>query len=145
MMILFYLPLLLFLAASFALGYFPVRLLGRLLVRSVAMGNADTLAPLAGAAGTAAGFLWTGMGGLNRLALASDRVQSAWAASGQSFLFELAQPVFSGVLCGLAVVLLNRLSPPWAGRLSPMTPLAAFLVSLAVFLVWPAILGPFIS
>lgn len=145
MIILFYLPLFLLFAASFALGYLPVRLLGRWLARGMAMGNADTLAPLAGAAGTAAGFLWTGMGGLNRFVLASDHVQSVWMASGQSFLFELAQPVFSGGVCGIAVVLLNHLSPRWAERLSSMIPLAAFLVSIAAFLLWPAILGPFID
>jgi hypothetical protein len=145
MVILYFLPILLFLAASFALGYFPVRLLGRLLVKGVAPGNADILAALASSAGTAVGFFFAGLTGYDRFALAPDRVRDAWMNSGQSFVFELAQPMFSGALCAVVVILLVRRSPCWVERLGMVTPLAGFLISFAGFLLWPVLFGPFVS
>jgi len=145
MVILYFLPILLFLAASFALGYLPVRLLGRLLFKGVTLGNADTLAALASAAGTAAGFLFAGVTGFDRFALAPDRVRDAWMYSGQAFVFELAQPIFSGALCGVVVILIGRFSPRWVARLGMVTPLAGLLISFADFLLWPVVLGPFVS
>ena len=145
MVVLYYLPILLFLAASFALGYLPVRLLGRPLTPSVGWGNADTLAALAGAAGTAVGFLFAGVTGYDRFALAPDRVRDSWMNSGQSFMFELAQPIFSGALCAVVVILIVRFAPRWVARLGRVIPLAGLLISFADFLLWPVIFGPFVS
>jgi len=145
MAILFYLPILLFLAASFALGYLPIRGLGRWLKPSVPLGNADTFAALASVVGTAVGFLFAGMTGYDRFAPAPERVRDVWMNSGQAFAFELAQPVFSGALCAVVVVLIVRFSPRWIPRLGRVIPLAGFLISFAVFLLWPVLLGPFVS
>ena len=145
MVVFFYLPILLFFAASFALGYLPLRCLGRLLTKGIALGNADILAALAGAAGTAAGFLVAGATGLDRFALAPDRVRDAWLNSGQAFVFELAQPVFSGAVCAIAVLLLHRISRPFLERSSILASVVGFLISLGDFLLWPVLFGPFVS
>ncbi len=145
MVIFHYLYILMPFAASFALGYFPVRLFGRRLTKGAAMGKADTLAPLTGAAGTAVGFLFAGMSGCDRFALAPDRVRDAWMNSGQAFAFDLAQPLFSGALCAVVGILLLRVSPRCAEGLGLEIPLAGFLISIADFLLWPVIFGPLVS
>lgn len=137
--------ILLSLAASFALGFLTVRLLGRRLVKEVTLGDAVNLGALSSAAGTAAGFLWAEVTGFDRFALAPDRVRDAWMYSGRSFILELAQPVFSGALCAVVVILIARYSPRWVARLGIVTPLAGLLISFADFLLWPAIFGPVVS
>lgn len=145
MVIFFYLPILLLLAAGFALGYLPARLLGRRTNQGPFWGNSDTFAVLASAAGTAAGFLFAGVSGFDRFALAPERVRDVWMNSGQAFVFELAQPIFSGVVCALVVILLGRFSPRWVARSGRVPPLAGLLISFADFLLWPVIFGPFVS
>jgi len=144
MVILYFLPPFLLLAASFALGHLPVRLLARWLSKGVALPDADALPALAGAMGTALGFLFAGMTGYDRFALAPERVRDAWMNSGQAFLFELAQPVFSGALCAGVVLCGGRISPNWHARLGMVSPLAALLISFVDFLLWPVLFGPFV-
>lgn len=145
MTILYYLTILLPFAALFAVGYFPVRFLGRLLAEQRAIGSPDILAPLAGAVGTAVAFLFAGVSGYDRFALAPDRVRNAWMNSGLSFPFELAQSLFSGVVCAVVVVLIARSWPHLMDRLRLVTPLAAFVISAVDFSLWPVLFSPFVS
>lgn len=140
MVVLFYLPILLLFVASFGLGYVPVRLLGRLAIKSPAMGNTDTLAALAGAVGTTVGLLFEDASGYDRFAWAPERVREAW-----DFVYEFAQPILSGALCAFVVVLIVRFWPRWIPRLVMLTPLAGLSISFAVFLLWPVLFGPFVS
>ena len=144
MTIVFYLNILLPFAALFAVGYFPVRLLARILAEQPGIGSPDILAPLAGAVGTAVGFLVVGVSGYDRFALAPDRVRNAWMSSGLSFPFELAQSLFSGLVCAVVVVSLNRLLPDPARRMRILTPVAALAISAVNFACWPVLLSPWL-
>jgi len=144
MIILFYLPLLALLGALFALGYFPVVLLGRLLMKRRLTEAADAWAPLGGVSGTVAGFLVAGLGAFDRFALAPDPVRVTWRDSGSAFAFELWQPLFGGALCAVTLLVLARIWPRLAENQRAATGAIALLVSLASFSFWPVILSPFL-
>jgi len=145
MAILFYLNILVPFAACFALGYFPVVLAGRRWAGGQPVGTPDVLAPCAAALGTAVSFLFAGLSGCDRFALASERVRQARVYSGLSFRYELAQALFSGLVCAVVVVLFARFWPRLMHRLRIVTPLAVFLISAVDFMLWPLLVSPFVS
>jgi hypothetical protein len=145
MVILYYLNLLLPFVALFALGYFPIVLLGRRWAGGRPVGTPDVLAPVTAAVGTAVGFLFAGLDGYDRFALAPERVRSAWMYSGQSFLYELAQSLFSGVVCAVVVLMIARLGPGVCQRARITAPVLALLISAVDFSLWPVLCSPFIA
>jgi hypothetical protein len=144
MTILFYLNILLPFAALFALGYFPTVLLGRQWAGDRPVGIPDVFAPIVGAAGTAVGYLFVRLYEFDRFVLAPERVRAAWMSSGLSFLYELAQSLFSGVVCGLVVLLIARFVPSVCRRASITAPVMALLISIVDFSFWPVLCSPFI-
>ena len=65
--------------------------------------------------------------------------------SGLSFAFELAQSLFSGVVCAVVVVLIARFRPRLMDRLRIVAPLAAFVISAVDFSLWPVLFSPLAS
>ena len=144
MTVLFYLNILLPFAALFALGYFPIVLCGRRWARGRSVGTPDVLAPLAGAAGTAVGYLVVGLYGFDRFALAPELVRAAWMHSGLAFPYELGQSLFSGVTCAVVVLLIARFGPSVCQRARIIAPVMALVISTVDFSLWPALCSPFI-
>jgi hypothetical protein len=142
MILLFYLPILALLGALFALGYFPVVVPGRWLMKRRLTEAADAWAPLGGVIGTVAGFLLAGLDGFDRFALAPDYVRATWRDSGSAFAFELWQPLFSGAVCAVALLMIARVWPRLAENQRATTGVTALLVSIASFSLWPVILSP---
>jgi len=144
MTILFYLPLLALLGALFAFGLFPVLVPGRWLMKRRLTETADAWAPLGGVIGTAAGYLFVGLDGFDRFALAPDYVRATWQTSGSAFAFELGQPLFAGAVCAVALLIVGRVWPRLAENQRATTGAAALLVSIASLWLWPVILSPFL-
>ena len=144
MILLFYLPILALLGALFALGYFPVVVPGRWLMKRRLTEAADAWAPLGGVIGTVAGFLLAGLDGFDRFALAPDHVRATWRDSGSAFAFELWQPLFSGAVCAVALLMIARVWPRLAENQRATTGVTALLVSIASFSLWPVIVSPFL-
>ena len=142
MIILFYLPILGLLGALFALGYFPVVVPGRWIMKRRPTEAADAWAPLGGVIGTVAGFLLAGLDGFDRFALAPDHVRVTWRDSVSAFAFELWQPLFGGAVCAVALLMIARVWPRLAENQRATTGATAFLVSIASFSLWPVILSP---
>jgi len=144
MIILFYLPILMLLGALFALGYFPVVVPGRWLMKRRLTEAADAWAPLGGVIGTVTGFLFAGLGGFDRFALAPDHVRVTWRDSGSAMAFELLQPLFGGAVCAVTLLIIARIWPRLAENQRATTGATALLVSIASFSFWPVILSPFL-
>jgi hypothetical protein len=144
MIILYYLYLLLPFAALFALGYFPIVLLARQWAGGRPVGGPDLFAPVTGAAGTAVGFLFVSLNEFDRFALAPDRVRAAWMHSGLAFPYELAQSLFSGVVCAVVLLLIARFGPSACQRARITSPVMALLISIVDFSFWPVLCSPFI-
>ncbi len=144
MIILFYLPLLALLGALFALGYFPVVVPGRWLMKRRLTEASDAWAPLGGVIGTVAGFLFAGLGGFDRFALAPDHVRVTWRDSGSAFAFELWQPLFGGAVCAVTLLIIACVWPRLAESQRATTGVAALVVSIASFSFWPVIISPFL-
>jgi hypothetical protein len=142
---LFYWRMLVPLVALFALGYFPIVLAARRWAGGRPIGIPDVLAPLAGAGGTVMGFLFAGVTAYDRFAFAPSRVRNAWMNSGLSSPYELAQSLFSGLVCAVVVVLIARFWPRLMERLRGAIPLAASLISAVGFSLWPVLFSPFVS
>ncbi len=144
MIILYYLYLLLPFATLFALGYFPVVLLGRQWTGGRPVRAQDFFAPVASASGTAVSFLFARLCEYDRFALAPDRVRTAWMNSGLAFPYELAQSLFSGVVCAVVVLLIARFGPGACQRARITAPVMALLISIVDFSFWPVLCSPFI-
>lgn len=145
MILLYYVSLLLPFALLFAMGYFPLRFLGHLGASRQNLGWSDVLAPLAGAVGTAVGFLLAGLSGYDRFALAADGARDFWMRSGLAFPLELAQALFSGGLCAILLALVARCRSRETERWSRGVPWAAFVISVVDFNLWPVLLSPLVS
>jgi hypothetical protein len=126
----------------FAVGYFPLVLLGRLLTKRKLFGVADAYAPFAGALGTTLAFLFFGLLGLDRFALVSEHVRTAWYSSG--YIYEMVQGLFSGGLCALLLVIITPVLPRLAQKPRIATPATAVLVSFIAFSFWPVLCSPFV-
>jgi len=144
MTILFYLPILALLGALFALGYFPMVMPARWLMKRRLTESADAWAPLGGVIGIVAGFLFAGLSGFDRFALAPDHVRLTWRDSGSAFAFELWQPLFGGAVCALVLLMIARVWPHLAENQRAITGVTALLVSIASFSLWPVIISPFL-
>ena len=144
MTILFYLPILALLGALFALGYFPMVMPARWLMKRRLTESADAWAPLGGVIGIVAGFLFAGLSGFDRFALAPDHVRVTWRDSGSAFAFELWQPLFGGAVCALVLLMIARVWPRLAETQRATTGVTALLVSIASFSLWPVIISPFL-
>jgi hypothetical protein len=144
MRVLYYVYLLLPFAALFALGYLPVLAVALRLAGGRSLGTPDLLAPVAGAAGTAVGFLVAGLGGYDRFALAPERVRNAWMYSGVAHGYEMLQSLFSGVMCAVAVALIARFGPSACPRSRITPPAMALVIALVAFAFWPVLCSPFI-
>ena len=142
MTFIYYLILIAPLAVLFALGYFPVVLMGRLITKRKLFGLADACAPFAGALGTALAFLFFGLLGFDRFAFASEHVRTAWQSSG--FIYEMAQGLFSGAVCAIIVTVAGRFIPKFAERPKILTSVVAVLVAFIAFSFWPVLFSPFV-
>jgi hypothetical protein len=142
MTIFYYLVLIAPLIVLFAVGYFPIVLLGRLLTKRKLFGAADAYAPFAGAFGTALGFLFFGQLGLDRFALVSEHVRTAWESSG--YIYETVQGLFSGGLCAGLLVVITASVPRLAQTPRVTILAAAVLVSFITFSLWPVLFSPFV-
>jgi hypothetical protein len=144
MIIIFYLPILAVFAALFALGYFPAALLGRLLTKRRPVEHTDAWAPVAGVLGIAIGFLFSGLTGFDRFALAPDHVRMTWQNSGSAFVYELWQVPLSGAVSALALFVIARRWPRLAQNQRLTNGLVALVISFINFSFWPVFLSPFL-
>jgi hypothetical protein len=144
MTIIYYLYILAPFAALFALGYFPVVLLDRLLAKRRLVESADAWAPFAGTLGTVVGFLFYGLNEYDRFGLAPDHVRMAWQNSGSAYFYEMGQALFSGAVCALVLVVIARFLPRLSQNSRIATPVAALLISFIDFSFWPVFLSPFL-
>jgi hypothetical protein len=144
MTIIYYLYLVAPFAALFALGYFPVALLGRLLANRRLAEAADAWAPFTGALGNVVGFLFFGLNKYDRFALAPDHVRLTWQTSGLAYSYEMVQALFSGAVCALILVVIGRFLPSFSQNSRITTPVAALLISFIDFSFWPLFLSPFL-
>jgi hypothetical protein len=142
MTIIFYLITTAPLVLLFAASYFPLVGVGRWLTKRKPFGVADAFAPFAGLLGTALAFLFFGLLGLDRFALVSEHVRTAWESSG--YVYEMAQGLFSGGLCALLLASITPFVPRLARTPGITTPAAAVLVSFIAFSLWPVLCSPFI-
>jgi len=144
MTIIYYLYILAPFAALFALGYFSVALLGRLLTKRRLVEPTDAWAPVAGVLGTVIGFLFFGLNEYDRFALVPEHVRMAWRSSGLAYSYEMGQALFSGAVCALVLVIGARFLPRLAQNSRITTPVAALLISFIDFSFWPVFLSPFL-
>jgi hypothetical protein len=142
MTIIYYLVLIAPLIVLFAVSYFPLVLLGRLLTKRELLGPADAYAPFAGALGTALAFLVFGLLGFDRFGLVSEHVRTAWQSSG--YIYEMVQGLFSGGVCALLLVIVAASVPRLAQRPRVTAAVAAVLVSFITFSFWPILFSPFV-
>jgi len=141
MVILYYLYLLAPFVALFALGYFPVVWLGRLLTKQRPIEPGDRYAPFTGMLGTMVGFLYFGLRGIDRFAMVPEQVRAVWQSAG--FALEIVQPLVSGGLCALSLLLLTRWIPA-LGQSRATSPVLALLVSFLNFACWTVLVSPFL-
>lgn len=144
MIIIYYLYILAPFAALFALGYFPTAFLGRLLTKRRLVEQTDVWAPVTGVLGTVTGFLFSGLSGFDRFALAPDHVRMSWQTSGSAFAFELWQALFSGAVCALVLSVITRVWPRLAQSRRLTTVVAALVISFIDFSFWPFFFSPFL-
>jgi hypothetical protein len=142
MTIIYYLILIAPLIVLFAVGYFPLTLLGRWLAKRKLFGAADAYAPFAGALGTALAYLFYGLLGLDRFALVSLRVRTEWQNSGYNY--EMVQGLFSGGFSALLLVVIATAVPHLAQSPKVMISVTAGVVSFMTFSFWPVLFSPFV-
>ncbi len=138
----YYLYILAPFAALFTLGYFPTALLGRLLTKRRLVEQTDVWAPVTGVLGTVAGFLFSGLSGFDRFALAPDHVRVTWQTSGSAFVLELWQALFSGAVCAVVLLVITRVWPRLAQNQRITTGVAALVISFIDFSLWPLFISP---
>ena len=142
MILLFYLPILTLFAVLFALGYLPVAMLARLLTKRRLAEETDAWAALAGVIGVVAGFLFAGLSGFDRFALAPESVRMDWQNSGSAFVYEMWQIPFSGAVSALVIFAITRRWPGAARNQRLTKALAALVISFVDFSLWPILFPP---
>jgi hypothetical protein len=126
----------------FSLGYFPILVLGRIIMRQRICGNADAFAPLAALAGIILAHVIFGPLGLDRFFLVSHHVRTAWQSLG--WFYELGEAVFDGVVCALILVSFEKRARRSAETLNIVTLVTAALVSFLASCVWPVLCSRFV-